>query len=197
MKWSKPLLMHSGLRDVRLLTQVPAREWTAHVREREDEAYRRGRLEGDTACELKLVQQRQELDALQNGVMKNLQSILPQVLKEAEPALIQLALEAARKLVAGMPVDAAMVEAVVREALAQVEDSGEITIQLHPDDLALLHKHASPLLEAHAGRGSSGAVKFSSSREAQRGDCLALTRFGTLDARRETKLEQIQTSLNL
>lgn len=194
MKWSETIAFSPALRDVRLLTQVPAREWAAHVREREAAAYQRGRREGDHSCDQKLVQQRKELDALQTGLLKSLQQLLPQVLQEAEPALIQLALASAQKIVAGLPVDITLVEAVVREALRQVEDTAEVTIQLHPDDLALLHKHLSPLLN---GAGANGPVRFSNSPDVTRGGCVVQTRFGIIDARRETKVEQLQISLNL
>ena len=194
MKWSETIAFNPALRDVQLLTQVPAREWSAYVREREAAAYQRGRSEGDQACDQKILQQRKELDALQNGILKSLPQILPRVLQEAEPSLIQLALAAAQKLVAGLPVDLELVEAVVREALSQVEDTAEITVQLHPDDLALLHKHQSILL---TGPSANGPVRFSSSPAATRGDCLVQTRFGVVDARRKTKVEQLQISLNL
>jgi flagellar assembly protein FliH len=194
MKWSETIAFSPALREVRLITQVPAREWGAHLREREEAAYLKGRSEGDRACGQQLLKQRKELESLQVGVLKTLQEILPRVLQEAEPSLIQLALASAQKIVAGLPVDIAMVEAVVREALQNVQDTAEVAVQLHPEDLALLHKHESPLL---TGSGTGGPLRFSSSQDATRGGCLVQTRFGTIDARRETKLEQLQISLNL
>jgi flagellar assembly protein FliH len=107
--------------------------------------------------------------------------------------LIELALEAAKKIVAGMPVDAAMVESTVREALRQAEDSAEIVIQLHPDDLALLRQHQAEILN---GLPDSGPMRFSHSSEVGRGGCVIQTRFGLIDARRETKIEQLRQSLN-
>jgi flagellar assembly protein FliH len=86
-----------------------------------------------------------------------------------------------------------MVEAVVREALKQVEDTAEIVIQLHPDDLALLRKHESPLLN---GLPETGPLRFAGSPEVTRGGCIVQTRFGMIDARRETKLEQLRKTLN-
>jgi flagellar biosynthesis/type III secretory pathway protein FliH len=94
--------------------------------------------------------------------------------------------------VAGIKITPKMVEAVVREALSHVEDNAEITIHLHADDLALLRKHGSPLLN---GAPDSGPLRFIGSTEISRGDCLVQTRFGLLDARRETKLEQLRESL--
>ena len=124
--------------------------------------------------------------------MNALQRALPQVAHAAETALIEIALESARKVVAGMTVDAALIEATVREALRQAEDTAEISIQLNADDLALLRQHQSPLL---AGLPETGPLKFSSSPEVTRGGCLVQTRFGMVDARRETKFEQLRQAL--
>ena len=62
---------------VRLLTQAPAQDWTAHLREREEAAYENGRQEGERALSEQLLQQRNEIVQLQNGVMNSLQQILP------------------------------------------------------------------------------------------------------------------------
>src|SRR5215471_15135271 len=115
-----------------------------------------------------------------------LRAAVPQLIHNTEQALIALALEAAQKIVAGMPVTSKMVEAVVRDAVRQVEDSADVTVQLHPEDLALLRKHKSPIL---GGLPETGSLRFAGSSEVTRGGCVLLTSFGLLDARRETKLE--------
>ena len=119
---------------------------------------------------------------------------MPRSSHEAETALIDLALEAAQKIVAGLPVDVEMVEATVREALRQAEDTAEIIIQLHPDDLALLRQHQVEILN---GLPESGPLRFSPRPKSARGGCLVQTRFGLIDARRETKIEQLRQSLRL
>src|SRR5450631_2041463 len=177
MKWSDSITLDQPLRDVRLLTKAPAQDWEAHLREREEAAYENGRREGERALGEQLLQQRNEMVELQNGVVNSLQRTLPQMIHEAESALINLALESAQKIVAGMPVDAAMVEAVVREALRQVEDTAEIVIRLHPDDLALLHKHESPILN---GLPETGSLRYTGSAEVTRGGCIVQTRFGMI-----------------
>jgi flagellar assembly protein FliH len=85
-----------------------------------------------------------------------------------------------------------MIESVVHEAVRQVEGSAEITIQLNADDLALLRLHNSAVLN---GLPDTGALRFVASAEVTRGGCLAQTRFGVIDARRETKMEQIRQAL--
>jgi len=193
MKWSESIPLAQALRDVRLLTQAPAQDWQEHVRAREQAAYERGRRDGEHALGEQLLQQRNETADLQRGILQSLQRAVPQVIQEAESALISLALAAAQKIVAGLPISAEMVESVIREALRQAEDTAEIVIQVHPDDLALLRKHNAALLN---GLPETGPLRFTGSAEVTRGGCIVQTRFGLIDARRETKLEQLRQTLN-
>jgi flagellar assembly protein FliH len=191
-KWSDTIPFSRPLLNARLLVQAPAQDWEEHLREREQAAHERGRLDGERALSQQLLQQRNEMAELQRGVVDSLRRALPQVILEAQTALIHLALESAQKIVAGLPVSPEMIEAVVREALRQVEDTAEIAIQLHPEDLALLRKHNSPILN---GVPEAGPLRFTSSADVTRGGCLVQTRFGLIDARRETKVEQLRHTL--
>lgn len=191
-KWSDTIPFRRPLRDVRLLTQTPAQDWREHLREREQAAYERGQRDGERALSEQLLQQRNEMSELQRGVVESLRGVVPQVMSAAQTALIHLALETAEKIVAGLPISPELVEAVVREALHQVEETAEIAIQLNPEDLALLRKHNSPILN---GVPEAGPLRFTSSADVTRGGCLVQTRFGLIDARRETKMEQLRQSL--
>ena len=193
MKWSDSIPFRQPLREVRLLVQVPAQGWDDFLRDREHAAYERGRQDGESALNRQLLQHQGEAGELQNGVLQSLTHAIPQVMRETESALIQLALDSAQKIVAGLPVSSELVEAVVSEAVRQVEGSAEITVLLHPDDLALLRLHHSPVLN---GLPESGPLRFAGSSEVTRGGCLVQTRFGVIDARRETKLEQLRQTLS-
>jgi flagellar assembly protein FliH len=152
-------------------------------------SYERGRLEGERALGEQLVKQRAEVMELQTGVLASLRGAVPQVTRECERALVSLALEAAQKLVCGLPVSAEMIEAAIKEACAAVEDSAEFTVQLHPDDLALLQRTNSPLL---LPQGGGERIQFQSAAQITRGGCLVQTRFGVIDGRRETRVELLQ-----
>jgi flagellar biosynthesis/type III secretory pathway protein FliH len=191
MKSYKPITFASALRDVHLVAATSPSELERRGHEAEQAAYERGRRDAEKALSEQLLQQRTELLALHQGVIESLRTSVPLLVREAESALIDLAMEAAGKVVAGVPVSRQTVEAVVREALGQVEDTSEISIQLNPDDLALLRKHKSPILE---GLPETGPLRFTASPEVTPGGCLIHTRFGQLDARRETKLEQLRQS---
>ncbi len=192
MKWSDTLTLAQPLRDVRPLTPIPALEAEHRQREAEAAAYERGHRDAEKSLREQLLQQRSELLELHQGVVDSLRGAVSQVVKETEEALLNLVLEVAQRLVAGLPITPEMVEAVVREALSHVEDNAEMTVHLHTDDLALLRKHQSPLLN---GSPDAGPLRFVGSTEIARGDCLVQTRFGLLDARRDTKLEQLRESL--
>jgi len=192
MKWSESIPFRHPLRGVRTLLRAPAQDWEEHLREREQAAYERGRRDGERALGQQLLQQRNETVELQKGILDSLRRVVPQVIQESETTIIELALETAQKLIAGLPITADMVEAVVREALRQVEDTAEIVIQLHPEDLALLRRHNAPVL---SGLPETGPLRFSGAVEVTRGGCIVQTRFGLVDARRETKMEQLRQAL--
>lgn len=192
MKWAETILFDRPLRDVCLLSGAPGQDWQTFLREREEAAYENGRREGERALTEQLLHQRNETIEMQRGILESLQRTVPQIIREAESSLIEIALEAAKKIVADMPVDVALVEATVREALRQTEDTAEITIQLHPEDLALLRQHKSPVLD---GQAESGSLRFGQSADISRGGCIIQTRFGVIDARRESKIEQLRQSL--
>ncbi|MEK7674516.1 MAG: FliH/SctL family protein, partial [Verrucomicrobiota bacterium] len=180
--WPEPIQFRQPLRDVRLATRSTSEaDWAERLQQCEQASYERGRLEGEKALSEQLLRQRGEVLELQNGVFASMQQALPQLVRACENALISLALEAARKLVADMPVPAEMIEAAVRETLAQVEESAVFSVQLHPEDLALLQRMNSPVLLSPS---TGERMRFEASSEVSRGGCLVKTRFGLVDGRR-------------
>ena len=193
MKWSETIALTEPLRDVRVTTLPPESEQESRARIAEQAAYERGRLDGEKNLGEQMLQQRNELLELHQGVIESLRHAVPEVIQQTENTFMQLALECAKKIVAGIPITPELVEAVVREAVTQTKETAEILVQLHPDDLALLRKNQSPILQ---GLPEAGPLKFVGSSEISRGGCLVQTRFGLLDARRETKIEQLRENLS-
>jgi flagellar assembly protein FliH len=184
------LSFSSPLRDVRLVRCGSRDELLGQDLQA---SFERGRLEGERALAQQLVQQRAELMELQTGVLASLRAAVVQVVRDCERALVTLAFEAAQKLVAGLPVTPELIEAIVQEACAEVEDGSEFTVQVHPEDLALLEQINSPLLLPHGG---PDRVRFQASPQVTRGGCLVQTRFGVIDARRETKANALRQLLS-
>ncbi len=157
-----------------------------------DAAFERGRCEGERALHEQLVRQRSELMELQTGVLGSLRGAVGQVARDSERALVTLALEAARRFVGGLPISSELIEGVVREACAAVEDTADLLVLLHPDDLALLERANAPIL---LPQGGHERLRFQPSTQVSRGGCVVQTHFGVLDARRETKAELLEKAL--
>lgn len=174
----------------RLLPPLPA-GYRRLLKEREEEGFERGRLQAEKSLTTQIVSQRTEMVQLQNGVLKSLRDAIGQVVRETEGTLIEIALTTAQRLVAGVPISADMVAAAMREALAQVEETADVQVLLHPDDFALLKGSDAGLL----GDAGAGRLRLASSPDVSRGGCVVRTHFGDIDARRETKLSQMRKAL--
>ena len=185
------ILLDVRLGAKRVVTPVPTAP-SVDVEALTRAAYERGRIEGEQSVSEQLVRQRVEFSDLQNGLLAELRGTFPRIAHESETTLIAIALEAAQRLVAGLPISVDMVEASVREALAQANDATNLEVQLNEEDLRLLESAQSPLLAAESG---PQRLRLVASPDITRGGCLVHTRFGTVDARRETKLVNLRESL--
>ena len=188
--WSDTLTLPKPLRHVRLKDEAGT-DARAAAEEELRASYERGRHEAEQAMRQQLLQQRTEVHELMSGVLNSLRQAVPQIVRDTENAMVALSLSVAQKLVGGLPISAVTVEEVVRDALAQIEGTAQFTVRLHPADLALLQKSNSSLLT----EGDGTEFRFLSSTEVTRGGCLVQTQFGTVDARRETKLDLLQRTL--
>lgn len=187
------IILSEPLCDVRLsmLSTQDGQNGSAHAAEQA--AYERGRVDGEKNLGEQMLQQRNEMLEMHQGVIDSLRHAVPGVIQQTETYFMQLALECAKKIVAGLPITPELVETVVREAVLQTKETAEIIVQLNPEDLSLLRKNQSPILQ---GLPEAGPLKFISSSGISRGGCLVQTRFGLLDARRETKIEQLRENLS-
>ena len=190
--WREPVRLLEPLRAARVAVAPHSALLEERIRERERSSFERGRREGERALGEQLMRQRSELTELQNGVLASLRQAVTQVAHDCEGAMVALALEIAGKLVADTPIASDLVEASVREALAQVEQQGRLTVLLNPMDFELLQQANAPLLLSDAG---GEQLRFETSPKVSRGGCLVQTRFGVIDARRETKFEALRQSL--
>ncbi|MDB6020531.1 MAG: hypothetical protein JWQ04_388 [Pedosphaera sp.] len=191
--WSETITLPAPLRDARragpATVHVPADP--AHV-DPWHTSYELGRVAGEKALSEQLLKQRAELHELFQGLLASLRQAVPQVIRDTENLMVSLALEVAQKLVGDMPISVPMVESAVRDALARVEESAQLTIRLHPADLELLQNAQSSVLSSG---DDSSEFRFLASPEVTRGGCMVQTRFGTVDARRETKFDLLKASL--
>jgi len=186
-----PIPFAEALREVQIV-KVSLWELERQWRQREQEAYARGVADGERALSEQLVRQRSELRDVQERLFGRLEGAIPQVVRDCEQALIAIAWETARKVVNGIEITPAMVESAIGEALGSLCQTGRVRIQLHAEDLALLERVNSPVLLKELG---GERIRLEASPEVGRGGCLVFTDFGTVDARREVKLELLRQSM--
>jgi len=186
-----PIPFAEALREVQIV-KVSLWELERQWRQREQDAYARGVADGERALSEQLVRQRAELRDVQDRLFARLEGAIPQVVRDCEQALIAIAWETARKVVNSVEITPAMVEAALDEALSSLRQTGRVRVQLHAEDLALLERVNSPILLRELG---GERIRMESSPEVGRGGCLVFTDFGTVDARREVKLELLRQSM--
>lgn len=192
MKWHEVISLDAPLRGARVRPLRTLADWQSLLDWRRTSALAEGRRAGEQALSEQLLRQRTELKDLHGGVLEGLREAVAQVRKETETELIELAFEVAQKLVAELPISREQVAANVRAALAQADEATEFLVYLHPDDLALVQKHAADWL----GPEFSGCtVHLHASPEVSRGGSLVRTRFGVVDTRRETRLARLREAL--
>lgn len=191
--WSETITLSKPLRHVALaVPKPPATPAPQPGPDPWQASYDLGRIDGEKALSEQLLKQRSETHELFQGLLNSLRQAVPQVVRDTENMMVSLALEVAQKLVANMPVSASMVEAAVQDALGQVEGTAQVTVRLHPADLELLQNAQSSLLLSSE---VANDFRFLGSPEVTRGGCLVQTRFGMVDARRETKFDLLKRSL--
>lgn len=192
--WSESIPLSRPLRDVVLKSDATIEaEKSAQPADAELQAsYERGRLDAEKAFAEQLLRRQTEVRDLANGALAALRDAVPQVIRDTENVMTSLALSVAQKIVADIPISAPIIEAAIRDALSQVEGTAQFTIRLHSADLELLQKADAAILNSNDG---TSEFHFVASPEVTRGGCIVQTRFGTVDARRETKMDLLKRSL--
>jgi hypothetical protein len=159
MKWSDSIPFNRPLRDVRLLLLAPRQDWQEHLRDREQAAYERGRRDGEHALSGQLLQQRNETVELQRGILDSLRRVVPQVVQEGETALINLALETAKKMSPACRWMRRWWKPSCARRCNRSKTPPKSSSSLHPDDLALLRQHQRPC----SGLPETGPLRFTGS----------------------------------
>lgn len=166
----------------------------------EQAAYERGKKDAEETLQSQLevmkteyaTEQQQKLADFFKNIQDDLGGQVPRMLQSLEKHVINLAADIAMKIVAGTPVDKSMVETVVKDALAKAEKDTDVVVLLNEADLELLSQADSELLQRTHG---SSEVVFKASPEVSRGGCLLETRYGTVDARIETKADVLKKAV--
>lgn len=162
----------------------------AEVLERETEAKRRGADEARAAAQHEVEELRTELETLQAGILTKLGHVESSLLGQLRDAIPSLAVDLAKRLLAGYEPDAPVVAQICEEALAEIfPERANLELALCARDAALLQKLNPDWLQKYPG------LSIRTDAALAPGDCQVRSRFGLTDARVTTKLAVLEHNL--
>lgn len=153
-------------------------------------AYRQGIDAARAAADQQMVEFRADMANLSDGVLRQLADLEPALVQQLRAALPGLALELARRLLAGFEPPVDLVERLCRDALEQLFPEREgLELTLSTRDAELLQTLNPDWLVRYPG------LRIRPDAALVPGDCLVRSRFGLTDARQQTKLAALAHTL--
>jgi len=167
--------------------RVDARE----VDRRVEEAYLRGREEATQAFNKQILSQRTEVQQLLGETLEVLDMKVDKCLRDVFEEIPALVTNIARRVLADVELDGAMIKAVVDDVISDLpSNKGEIQVYLSPRDLESLEAflEGTQLQFPHCN--------FKSDPLLGPADCRVVSHFGAIDGRVSTKLKHIEDQLH-
>ena len=154
------------------------------------EAFGQGQDSARAFADRQLVDIRADVQHLQDSVFAKIADLEPVLLGQIRMALPGLALDLARRLMAGYEPTPEVIERICREALDQLYPEREnLELVLSERDAKLLAQLDPAWMQRYPG------LKVRTDAALAAGDCQVRSRFGRTDARRVTKLETLSLGL--
>lgn len=154
-------------------------------------AYRRGVDDARALADQQMVELRSELSELSDGVLGKVSALEASLVSQLRDALPGLAVEIARRLLAGFEPPPEVVARVCAEALEELFPEREnLELVVSPRDAALLGDLRPDWAQRYPG------LKIRPDPALRTGDCQVRSRFGLTDARLSTKLSALAHSLH-
>ncbi len=160
------------------------------ISELRTKAYQEGMDAARSFADHQLVDFRNEVQTLQDGVFRKLRDLETEMLDQLRAQLPALALELAGRLLAGYEPDAVQVRRLCEETLAQVyPERDHLELFICPHDEKLLAGISADWRDRYPG------LKVTTDASLGSGDCQVRSRFGLTDARRQAKLDALAREL--
>lgn len=190
MAYAKLIAFDRRLAGVAIAGQAGRYYTETELAAREEAAYQRGVDATRTLADQQMVEFRADIEQLSEGVFKKLSELEPALVAQLRETLPGLALDLARRLLAGYEPPAEVVARICEEALNEIfPERDNLELSIAPRDAALLEKLNPDWLRRYPG------LRLRSDPTLQPGDCVVRSRFGLTDARVATKLGALQHSL--
>jgi flagellar assembly protein FliH len=156
------------------------------------EAYQAGQDAARSFAEKQLAEFRGEVQALQHGLFYSMTQIEANMVHQLQAGLPELAMDIARRLLAGFEPDADLVAKLCEEALKQLYPEREnLQLVVCPRDAELLRKMDPAFMHQYPGLTLKADVTL------RPGDSQVRSRFGLTDARLDAKMAAIQHELGM
>lgn len=131
------------------------------------------------------------LDSLRDALLQ-LKNIRTETFHRIERDVVELALAIARKVICReIEMDREVVLCVAREALARIDDPGQIRIKMSPEDLQFINENSGNLSDM---LGNIDNVFLEAEENIQSGGCNIETNSGEIDARIENQIQAVEES---
>jgi flagellar assembly protein FliH len=155
-----------------------------------EESYRRGVDATRALADQQMVESRADIAQLSEGVLGKLAGLESALLAQLQAAMPGLAVELARRLLAGYEPSADTTSRLCEEVLQELFPEREnLELAVSAADAALLEKVSPEWMARYPGLRIRVEPSF------QPGDCQVRSRFGLTDGRRETKLQALARGL--
>jgi flagellar assembly protein FliH len=162
----------------------------AELAERDQSSYRRGVDSTRALADQQMVEMRSDLAQLSDGILKKIAACEPVMMAQLREALPALALDLARRLLAGYEPSAETVSRICEEALGELFPEREnLELSVSPRDATLLTGFNPEWMQRYPG------LRVLTDSTLSAGDCQVRSRFGLTDARQQTKLASLAHSL--
>jgi flagellar assembly protein FliH len=154
------------------------------------EAYSRGIDAARGAADQQMVEFRADIEQLRDGIFNRISQVEPLLMAQLREALPGLAIEIARRLLAGYEPPPEVISNLCEEALAELFPEREnLELAVGPRDAEFLNKLNPQWKERYP------ALRIRVENTLKPGDCQVRSRFGLTDARQATKLSALAHSL--
>ena len=156
----------------------------------ERQAYERGFRKGEEDGRRAAEQKSAPLMASLEATLAELDGVRSRVRQQLEREVVDLSLHVARKVIHHeMSVSEEAILCVVKDAMAHLEDPGEVTIRMHPEDLKRIREAGERI---HSAMENLDSIHFEEDPGIDCGGCYIHTSYGDVDARIEEQLRHIE-----
>ena len=145
----------------------------------------RGMQEGRAAGAEEIRREAETELARIRSIAAGLQGALASGIRGIEDVAVAIAFEAVCKMLGTAAVSRDGIHALVHEAARHAAGAQQVTVRLHPADLAALQ----------AAGGLDAATQWAADKSIELGGCVVETEGGTLDARLETQVERLRATV--